>query len=133
MGSCRTRVASTVCIVFALLPLPPAHALSRAVAVTRAQALLIIVGDAPILSVDPLWRSFMNYVHNNGGWRGDVPTWDVNAPVQDDEDYADELREAIMAEMSAAIALLDPGEDMEAEANVERGFDWNNDGDAQEW
>ena len=75
----------------------------------------------------------MNYVHLNGGWRGDEPTWDVNASVQDDEDYADELREAIAAEMSAAIALLGPGEDMEAEANVEREFNWDNDGDAAEW
>ena len=101
------------------------------VAVTRAKALLIVIGDAPILSVDPLWRSFMNYVHTHNGWRGDEPTWDVNASVQDDEDYADELREAIMAEMSAAIMLLGPGEDMEAEANVERALDWD-DGPATE-
>ena len=102
---------------------------------TRAKALLIVVGDSAILCVDPLWRAFLNYVYLHGGWCGDTPTWDVEADVLMDsgEDYVDELREAIMAEMSAAIALLDPGEDMEAEANVERGFDWNNDGDALEW
>lgn len=73
----------------------------------------------------------MNYVHLNGGWRGDEPTWDTTAAVQDDEDYANELCEAIAAEMSTAIALLGPQEDMEGEANVER--DWNNDGEPAEW
>ncbi|KAH9930513.1 P-loop containing nucleoside triphosphate hydrolase protein [Epithele typhae] len=111
------------------------------VAVTRAKALLIVVGDAPILSIDPLWRSFMNYIHAGGGWRGDAPTWDVNAPVQDEADYADELREAVAAEMSAAVALLGPEDeeeemvDEEAEANVDRAMEWheNDGGDAADW
>ncbi|KAM5541794.1 hypothetical protein V8D89_004523, partial [Ganoderma adspersum] len=90
------------------------------VAMTRAKALLVVVGDAAILSVDPLWRAFMNYVHTNNGWRGDAPTWDVNAAVVEGADYADELREAIAADMNAVMAQLPPEEDMEAEANVDR-------------
>ncbi|RPD55533.1 P-loop containing nucleoside triphosphate hydrolase protein [Lentinus tigrinus ALCF2SS1-7] len=98
------------------------------VAVSRAQALLIVVGDASILSVDPIWRGFMNYVYLHGGWRGDAPTWDANAPVQADGDYADELQEALAADMSAFMAGLSinggeaGGEDLEGDANVDRPF-----------
>lgn len=45
---------------------------------TRAQALLIVIGDPNVLSLDPLWRSFLNYVYNNGGWTGHLkPSWDT--------------------------------------------------------
>ncbi|RPD55542.1 P-loop containing nucleoside triphosphate hydrolase protein [Lentinus tigrinus ALCF2SS1-7] len=91
------------------------------VAMTRAKALLVVVGDAAILCVDPLWRGFMNYVYQHKGWRGDTPTWDVNAPVCVDADYVDELRDVIAAEMNSVIATLPPEQDLEAEANVERG------------
>ncbi|KAF5329141.1 hypothetical protein D9611_013223 [Ephemerocybe angulata] len=51
------------------------------VAVTRAQALLVIVGNPHVLGLDPLWRSFLNYIHHNGGWAGpDIP-WDPEEPV----------------------------------------------------
>ncbi|KAI5888666.1 P-loop containing nucleoside triphosphate hydrolase protein [Schizophyllum commune H4-8] len=46
------------------------------VAITRAQAMLIVVGNPRILSLDINWRGFMNYVHNKGGWRGVPITWD---------------------------------------------------------
>lgn len=66
----------------------------------------------------------MNYVKLYNGWRGDDPTWDVNAPVLTDADYADELREAMVAEMNAVIATLPAGpaeleQDIEAEANMD--------------
>ena len=51
------------------------------VAMTRAQALLIVVGNPIVLSLDPLWRSFLNYVHTKGGWRGLDITWDAEEPV----------------------------------------------------
>ncbi|KAI0336614.1 P-loop containing nucleoside triphosphate hydrolase protein [Cubamyces sp. BRFM 1775] len=92
------------------------------VAVTRAQALLVVIGDASVLSIDPLWRSFMNYIHLHGGWRGDAPTWDVNAPVQMDGNYAAEIREDATADMDALLARLDQGEDLEGEANVDHAF-----------
>lgn len=48
---------------------------------TRAQALLIVVGNPIVLSLDPLWRSFLNYVHNKGGWRGIGITWNPEEDV----------------------------------------------------
>ena len=72
----------------------------------------------------------MNYVYLHGGWRGDAPTWDVNAPVRSDGDYADELQEALAADMSAVMARLniaghsdEEGDlDLEGDANVDRPF-----------
>ncbi|KAI0634736.1 P-loop containing nucleoside triphosphate hydrolase protein [Trametes polyzona] len=92
------------------------------VAVTRAQALLVVIGDPSILCVDPMWRGFMNYVHARGGWRGEPPTWDTTAPVRIDGTYASEMREAAAAEMDALIARLADGEDVEGEANYDRAF-----------
>lgn len=31
-----------------------------------------------MLSLDPLWRRFLNYVHSKGGWRGKKIDWDPN-------------------------------------------------------
>jgi len=45
------------------------------VAITRAQALLIIVGDPVVLSLDPMWREFLEYIHSSGGWRGKPKDW----------------------------------------------------------
>ncbi|PIL29271.1 transporter [Ganoderma sinense ZZ0214-1] len=90
------------------------------VAMTRVKAPFIVVGDVPILSVDLLWRAFMNCVHTNNGWRGDAPTWDVNAAVLEGADYVDKLREAIAADMNAVMAQLPPEEDMKVEVNVDR-------------
>jgi helicase MOV-10 len=53
------------------------------VAVTRAQAMLIIVGDPRVLSLDPLWRGFLNYVYLNRGWVGPDITWDPEAKVDE--------------------------------------------------
>ncbi|KAI0634732.1 P-loop containing nucleoside triphosphate hydrolase protein [Trametes polyzona] len=92
------------------------------VAVTRAQALLMVIGDASVLSIDPLWRAFMNYVYAHGGWRGDAPTWDTNAPVQMDGNYAAEIREAASADMEAFMARLEEGDDVEGQANVDLPF-----------
>jgi len=53
------------------------------VAVTRAQALLVVVGNPEVLGLDPLWRSFLNYIHSNNGWVGREMSWDPT----DDVDY----------------------------------------------
>ncbi|KAH9000982.1 AAA domain-containing protein [Lactarius hatsudake] len=54
------------------------------VAITRAQALLIVVGDPEVLGKDELWRTFLNYAYLRGGWRGKMLTWkpkeDVHVP-----------------------------------------------------
>lgn len=61
-------------------------------AITRAKALLIVIGDPFVLSIDPLWRRFLNYVALNNGWRGIPISWDPHAPVHDGG-YENELRE----------------------------------------
>ncbi|KAF7378134.1 RNA helicase [Mycena sanguinolenta] len=51
------------------------------VAITRAQALLIVIGNPDILALDPLWRAFLNYVHSRGGWRGKAISWNDDDPI----------------------------------------------------
>ncbi|KIO21003.1 hypothetical protein M407DRAFT_29389 [Tulasnella calospora MUT 4182] len=53
------------------------------VAVTRAQAGLFIVGNPNILSLDPLWRTLINYIRLNKGYTGPAldPRWDANEEV----------------------------------------------------
>ncbi|KAK0477928.1 P-loop containing nucleoside triphosphate hydrolase protein [Armillaria novae-zelandiae] len=70
------------------------------VAVTRAKALLIIIGDPTVLSLDPLWRSFLNYIYKYGGWRGLPISWDPNADVDEAGGYDHAIREAAREEMN---------------------------------
>ena len=77
------------------------------VAITRAQALLIVIGDPNVLALDPLWRKFMNYVHNAGGWRGDAPAWDTHAPVDEDAEYDVQVREAAAADMNSLMRRME--------------------------
>lgn len=84
------------------------------VAMTRAQALLIIVGDPVVLSLDRMWRQFLDYIHANGGWKGKPRDWDdsTNAGTDDDwlgmrrndardaiDDLARRLRETVIDEV----------------------------------
>ncbi|TFK72808.1 P-loop containing nucleoside triphosphate hydrolase protein [Pluteus cervinus] len=69
------------------------------VAVTRAQALLIVVGDPEVLSLDPLWRQFLNYVHNHQGWVGNPIGWDPTAEVNENGGYDREARVAAQLDM----------------------------------
>ncbi|KAL0958010.1 hypothetical protein HGRIS_000184 [Hohenbuehelia grisea] len=97
------------------------------VAVTRAQALLIIVGDPNVLSLDPLWRAFLNYIHLNGGWKGAPPSWDTSEEVDELGGYDARVRNAAVADMNALADRMEDltlaaatEEDLEAEANVDR-------------
>ncbi|KIK54982.1 hypothetical protein GYMLUDRAFT_249004 [Collybiopsis luxurians FD-317 M1] len=77
------------------------------VAVTRAQALLIVVGNPNVLSLDPLWRSFLSYVHRGGGWRGKAISWDPTRPDDDNNDgYGTEIRQRASAEAEETLARL---------------------------
>jgi len=51
------------------------------VAVTRAQSLLIMVGDPEVLGTDPLWRTFLNYIRLRGGSTGKQPSWKAEEAV----------------------------------------------------
>ncbi|KAJ7931319.1 RNA helicase [Mycena leptocephala] len=71
------------------------------VAVTRAQALLIVIGDPDVLSLDPLWRSFLNYIYTNGGWTGADISWDPRLPVDAAEKYDEIIRQGAQRDMNA--------------------------------
>lgn len=43
------------------------------VALTRAKEVLIVVGNAEMLSLDPNWRTFLNFCTRNGGFSGSPP------------------------------------------------------------
>ncbi|KAK0452060.1 P-loop containing nucleoside triphosphate hydrolase protein [Desarmillaria tabescens] len=73
------------------------------VAVTRAQALLLVIGNSDVLAFDPLWRSFMNYIHIRGGWRGHRISWDPKASV---DDYVEEVRSKAAGEVEETMARL---------------------------
>jgi hypothetical protein len=51
------------------------------VAITRAQALLIVIGDPEILRKDKLWRIFLNYIESLKGWAGKVHSWKPDEAV----------------------------------------------------
>ncbi|KAG8743479.1 hypothetical protein FRC10_011952 [Ceratobasidium sp. 414] len=53
------------------------------VAITRAQALLIVVGDPMVLGLDPLWRRFLYFIYQSGGWKGSPFPWDPEANPDD--------------------------------------------------
>jgi len=55
------------------------------VAITRAKALLIVVGDPETLSPDPLWRRFLTLIYRNGGWTGNEIPWDAENDIEDDQ------------------------------------------------
>lgn len=99
------------------------------VAVTRAQALLIIVGDAEVLALDPLWRSFLNYVYGHGGWTGNQPSWNTSVPVAAAGAYAQAIRESALDDMNdfarrmeslTLDGIMSADDDDEAEGNVDR-------------
>ncbi|KAH7105113.1 P-loop containing nucleoside triphosphate hydrolase protein [Auriculariales sp. MPI-PUGE-AT-0066] len=75
------------------------------VAITRAQALLIVIGDASVLSLDPLWRGFLNFIHKEGGWKGRQPDWDVGENVSLDgrPAYDRQRREQALSDMDALV------------------------------
>ena len=50
-------------------------------AITRAQSLLIMIGDPEVLGKNPLWRTFLNYIRLCGGATGKQPTWTTEAAV----------------------------------------------------
>jgi helicase MOV-10 len=88
--------------------------------------LLIIVGDPQVLSLDPLWRSFLNYIYLNGGWNGPDIAWDPDAPVSKSERYDKAIREAAQGDMNdfarqmEEMTLKEVEVNDEIDANVDR-------------
>ncbi|KAH9835366.1 P-loop containing nucleoside triphosphate hydrolase protein [Rhodofomes roseus] len=100
------------------------------VAVTRAQALLIVIGDPDVLSLDPLWRSFLNYAHGRGGWKGPPPSWDTGATVDHTGGYDQRLKGSALADMNEFTRRMemmtlngvtsDSADDEDIDVNVDR-------------
>jgi helicase MOV-10 len=71
---------------------------------TRAQALLIVIGDPNVLSLDPLWRGFLDYIFNNGGWTGRPrPDWNTHDPNLDSAELLQARRAVVTAEQEELI------------------------------
>jgi len=51
------------------------------VAITRAQSLLILVGDPGVLGKDMFWRTFLNYITSHKGSTGKLPSWEATDEV----------------------------------------------------
>ena len=102
--------------------------LLSSVAITRAQALLIIIGDPAVLSLDPLWKSFINYVHVGGGYTGKRIDWDPRETVNRSISNINAIRTTGRTEREELIArILGQSEDLaerddveELEGNVDR-------------
>lgn len=69
-------------------------------------ALLIVIGNPEVLSLDPMWRSFLNYVRVNNGCRGAEISWDYHEEVDIAGDYAGRYRDARMDDMNALTIRL---------------------------
>lgn len=107
------------------------------VAVTRAQALLIVIGNPILLSLDPLWRGFMNYVYLRGGWKGKKIDWDPDVPIDNYLGSYDAQRrlqvqranEDMITRLQAMIARKYTDEDLDVDT-LDVGDDGEEDGTA---
>jgi helicase MOV-10 len=50
-------------------------------AITRAQALLIVIGDPEVLGKYEHWRTFLKYVKSRKGWTGKMDDWESEEDV----------------------------------------------------
>jgi helicase MOV-10 len=56
--------------------------------------------------MDPLWRGFMNWVHQNGGWTGQSQiSWDPNEPIRAGG-YDVEIRAQALAQLNEQLVKL---------------------------
>ena len=77
-------------------------------AITRAKALLIVIGDPRVLSMDPLWRGFLNYVRSLGAWKGKpTPDWDTGLAVADTAYDVQKKRQAQVDQAGLIVRITD--------------------------
>lgn len=114
------------------LPCAHAHNTISLVAVTRAQALLIVIGNPQTLSLDPMWRGWLNYVYQRGGWRGKEISWDPEEALEDGgydektrtraeaeaEEMIQRIRSQIMSNDAWALWQASSGDDEDEDDNA---------------
>lgn len=73
-------------------------------ALTRAKALQIIVGNADLLQVDPNWKRFIDYCIENGGFTGN----ELKAPPSEAEmeDLAGGFEELLRIEGAFSYSVI---------------------------
>jgi len=101
------------------------------VAITRAQALMIIVGNPAVLSLDPMWRTLLNYIHGGGGWRGQRIQWDPLEMVLP-SGYDQRQRERAQGEAQDMLArlrahIIDNTEDLAGLGDGDTSDDYSDD------
>lgn len=67
---------------------------------------MIVVGNPMVLSLDPMWKAFLNFVHTGGGWTGKKIDWDPEEPVLSTVDYMLERRKMDEAQMEDTLLRL---------------------------
>eukprot|EP00521_Asterionellopsis_glacialis_P016531 CAMPEP_0195309572 /NCGR_PEP_ID=MMETSP0707-20130614/38804_1 /TAXON_ID=33640 /ORGANISM="Asterionellopsis glacialis, Strain CCMP134" /LENGTH=529 /DNA_ID=CAMNT_0040373869 /DNA_START=195 /DNA_END=1784 /DNA_ORIENTATION=- len=78
------------------------------VAITRAKALLIVIGSPSMLALDKdNWLPFLKYCHENGAWTGD--DWDPSKVLADDQDGDDDM--PLVSDDSSKSSLSSSGAD----------------------
>ncbi|CAE6495202.1 unnamed protein product [Rhizoctonia solani] len=80
------------------------------VAITRAQSLLVVIGDPVVLGLDSLWRRFLYFVYRSGGWKGAPFPWDPEADPDDDPDTFDEAEQDLRELLRRATEAGSPSE-----------------------
>ncbi|KAJ3542153.1 hypothetical protein NMY22_g3612 [Coprinellus aureogranulatus] len=99
------------------------------VAITRAKALLIIVGNPHVLGLDPLWRGFLQYIYLNGGWTGssDIP-WDLKEEEGTaGEEYGARVRREADMDMAELARRVQVSMDQGGEGDINVDRPWKDD------
>jgi len=82
-----------------------------------------VIGDPEVLGLDPLWRSFLNYIYQNRGWRGPVIPWDPSEPVNEAGGYDVDARNAASSDMNDLTRRMESMTMEGAEEDLDVGVD----------
>ncbi|CAE6369801.1 unnamed protein product [Rhizoctonia solani] len=80
------------------------------VAITRAQSLLIVIGDPLVLGLDNLWRRFMYFVYHSGGWKGAPFPWNPDTNPNEDSATFNAAEQDLRDLLRRAAEVGSPGE-----------------------
>ncbi|CAE6416824.1 unnamed protein product [Rhizoctonia solani] len=92
------------------------------VALTRAQALMIVIGNGPVLLLDPYWNSFIRYVYSSGGCAGD----DLEGFIQPQGEYGPGIFADMRRENRSYMDQMDQEGQWDGLRNASRSWDSRN-------